>query len=205
MRTSRCGIVFLLFVLFSVAVCGQKISQKGRKVLLRSEQSRNLKKFVDNLRPAFLHRDYEVLAAQMFVPGEVQSQEEAPDEDKKPAGIAVIKKLFEDTAADGMTFIARLKSPQKIVAAADNLFAVVPHVTIITVAEGNRLKRADGSAVKPGKYTGKGFILAVSTDEGVTWKYLSAFSEAAYKNIFPETAGKIKFPKIQMPSFLNGS
>lgn len=178
MRTSRYWILFLLLACSALGIHAQNRSQKIGKTLSRDEQKLNLENFVNKLRPAFFNRDYATLAAEMFRVGESDFPEENFDEEQMTRGIAVIKQLFERTAADGMTFAVRLKSPLKIVSVKERLFAVVPQTTTISIREGNRLKQSDGRAVKPGKYIAKGFILAIFADNSGKWKFYNALSEA---------------------------
>ena len=202
MKTLRLGILLLLIVSFVYGVQAQTKPRDYENARIGEKQKAGLKNFINRLRPAFYNRDYETLAAEMFRNKEPDSTDEDFDEEHNKQAIAIIKRLFETTAADGIKFTVRLKSPQKIIAVDKKLFAVVPQETIITVNDKNNAREPDGSSVKPGKYTAKGFILAISRDWGNTWKYWSAFSEESYKNVFPEAVGKIIFPKIKTPSFL---
>lgn len=192
----------MLIASFAFGVPAQIKSRPHKDISIGGKQKTSLKNFVNRLRPAFYNRNYEMMAVEMFRKKETDSPDEDFDEEQNKQAIVVIKRLFETMEADGIKFIVRLKSPQQIVAVDQKLFAVVPQETIINVADTNNAKQTDGSAVKPGKYIAKGFILAISVDQGNTWKYWSAFSEASYEKDFPEAVGKIKFPKIKTPSFL---
>lgn len=201
MKKLRGGILCLLIVFSALGARAQNDSPKIGETLSRDRQKANLESFVNKLRPAFFNREYETLATEMFRTDESDFPKENIDEEQMARGAAVLKQLFEKTAANGMSFVVRLKSPLKITSVNEKLFAVVPQVTTISIREGNRLKQSNGRAVKPGKYVAKGFILAISNDNGSSWKFYNAVSEAALKNDFPETVGKIEFPKIQKPSF----
>ena len=203
MKSLRFGILLLLIVAFAYGVQSQTKTRDDESISVGRKQKASLKNFIKRLQPAFYNRDYETLAAEMFRNKESDSADGDFDEERNKQVLAIIKHLFETTAADGIKFIVRLKSPQEIVAADQKLFAVVPQITIITVSDTNNARQPDGSAVKPGKYIAKSYILAISNDQGNTWKYWSAFSEASYKNSFPGLTGKIKFPAVTTPSFLN--
>ena len=204
MKISYSKIVLLVIsISFLTSIYGQGTTHYAKETLSVDQQNKNLRKFADYLRPAFLNGDYEKLASKIFIPKEFEYKDSAIDEEDDKKGIEVVKHLFEETAADGMTFSTELKLPQKIIAVDNRLFAIIPQITLIKVAKDNQIKTVSGQLVKPGKYRASGFILAISTDNGHNWKFWSAFSEASYIKLFPEIAGKVDLPQIKMPVFFN--
>lgn len=115
----------------------------------------------------------------------------------RDAMVKVVEKMFTQLKSKG----AYLKSatagePGPIVTVNGKLFCVVPETVSMAVPQTPMMPK--------GTYTAQSTLLALSTDNGKNWYFVSSGSiseDAIYKK-FPELKGKIVFPKPQPPQFV---
>lgn len=199
-------IIFILILICCLPTYGQFVSFPGNaenfKKTFIDNRYRNLERSVEKLRRALSDNDFEKLSDLIFIPKEFRQKDSNFDKKNKDKELAVIGQLFKQSADEGITFDVKLQSPQAIISSNKKLFSVVPQETIIIIAVNNKIRDRNGRVVSAGKYIGKGYFLAISEDNGRSWRFLSESFEESFKREFPKAAKKVKLPKIQKPDFL---
>lgn len=198
MKSGKIAVILLVFFLLS-AVCpavGQTPPAKNRR-------EENLKKSVGALSRAFAAADYEKLADLFYTPKDFADAD--ADESKREKDFLTVKQMFEQTKIAGMQFTVEIQSPRRIRAVGENLFAVVPQKTIIVVEKNSRIKDGKGQIIPDGRYEASGYLLAISNNDGETWRFWNEVSKENLEREFPAAAAageKIKLPEIKKPYFL---
>lgn len=199
-------IAAFLIIVFWLALCAARGQTPTSSVKVDTENTasevrqKNLKKFADSLSRAFADDDYEKLADLLFIPKDFADADS--DEERIEKELALVKHMIEQTKIAGMKFTVRIKSPRNIIGIGNKLFSIVPQKTIIVVDKNSAIKDGKGQIIPGGRYQSSGYLLAVSNDEGESWRFWNEVSKENLEREFPETTGKIKLPEIQKPYFL---
>lgn len=100
--------------------------------------------------------------------------------------VAVLKSDAAQMKAEGFELTAMTVGEIKQIAKVDNeIFAIVP--IAITI------KSPDGKEV------GESSLVGVSTDNGVSWKFIDGINQERFKAIFPKAAEKLQIPDDKPP------
>lgn len=195
-----------LLLIATITFLSPKTEGKGFIVTINPVQKKQnssgatLLKATKAFEKVLKNQKFEELSNYLMLPKDLQNEES--DAEMKDRELAAAKELFEQTSASGLTFDIELELPQKIVRSDQRLFSIVPQNTFFTVAEGSEIKDSKGNRVASGKYKGSGYFVAVSENEGKTWKFWDGLLIDSFKNTYSKSVGKLTFPKIQKPSFM---
>ncbi len=203
MKRKSSAVLIAFFLLTFHLANGQTFlfsPQADRKNTDENTRRKNLKKSINSLNQALIARDYEKLADLIFIPKDFENADS--DEEKREKDIIVVKQLLEQTSSAGVKFNTRMKSPRKIIGVSDGLFSVVPQKTIISVGKNSQIKDEKGQIIPGGQYEASGYAVAISKDDGETWRFWNEVSQEILEKEFPGTIAKIKLPEIQKPYFL---
>lgn len=92
------------------------------------------------------------------------------------------REAFEEAKADGYQILSyKIGEPKSAVAVEKELFVVVPVVLEVKDPQGN--------------YRNDTSLIAVSNDNGASWKFLSDMNPDRFKAIFPAAATKLVIPE----------
>lgn len=172
----------------------------ARKNAALNARQKNLKKFIDSLNQALVVDDYEKLADLIYIPKDFETADSG--EEKREKEIIAVRQMIEQTKTAGMKFNTRVASPGKIIGISGKLFSVVPQKTIIVVDKNSKIKDGKEQIIPGGRYESSGYAVAISKDDGETWRFWNEVSQENLNREFPGTIDKVKLPEIQKPYFL---